>query len=217
MELLAEDTPIKSEEYSICLEKGKDVIMEKMLELNFSTTYVKPPDGSDDYSLNWKDAPHFMAKFLQQLETVFTGDKEIKIRGKILDPAVGVASSTENVLVLEATEDWNDEKIQTLYDECQSAMELLEKNPAIKSEKYKQCLKNGRNIIIKTMMEFIMDPRNIPMDSESSEYLVGWDRAPEALATILHRSETVFTGGKELQLGRKATVFPPRPSLVALV
>lgn len=230
MELLAKNTPIKSEEYRYCLKMGKEVMLLKMLELNFSTTYVKLSDYSETYSLNWKDVPHFMTKFLQQLETVFTGNEKMKIRNKILAPAVdrvsrsqidmgslkkwtapmhkdavvynetfwkpfrwvfpvkiwqqfigvasliaswtikasqeffrvlnpnilnffrqipspkspkdalavGVATSTENVLLPEATEHWNRDDIKTLYNECQSAMKLLENNPAIKSEKYKQ-------------------------------------------------------------------------------
>jgi len=204
MQLLSEYSPITSEKYMDCLKKGREAIIEKMIELILAITYIKPPDESESFSLNWKDAPNFMAKFLQQLETVFTGDKEIKIRKKILAPAVGVAiSAVVNVSVPTPTKYWKKDDIQTLYNECQSAMELLEKNPAIISEKYKQCLQKGRDIIMKTMMDFIMDPVNFPKDSVSSEYMMKWERAPEALATILHYSETVFTRDEELQIREK--------------
>jgi hypothetical protein len=167
-----------------------------------------------------------MAKFLQQLETVFTGDKEIKIRKKILAPAVGVAiSAVVNVSVPTRTKYWKKDDIQTLYDECQSAMELLEKNPAIISEKYKQCLQKGRDVIMKIMMKFIMDPEIFPKEPMSSQFVVYWPHSHESLATILYRSETVFIVDQELQIREKRIVvtrnktitIPPRASLVALV
>jgi len=226
MMTLSEKTPILSEKYRQCLQRGREAIIDKMIELIVNETFVKKQTFANWYSLYWKDAPHFMAKFLQQLETVFIGDNEIKIRKKMLVPAVGVATSAVGTVpVPKPTKDWNETDINILYKECESAMSLLEKNPAIISEKYKQCLQKGRDVIMKIMMKFIMDPENFPKDSTCSEYLVGWQRAPEALATILHRSETVFIVDQELQIREKRIVvtrnktitIPPRASLVALV
>lgn len=216
MEDLSKITPIKSKEFSSCLERGSEVIIEKMIDLILSPTYIKPPDGSEKYSLNWQDAPHFMAKFLQQLETVFTGDKEIKIRHKILRHYAvkqTPAKSAENQMA----KHWNDADIETLSDACESAMKSLENNPAIMSSEYKQCLQKERNIIINTMMKFIMDTENFPKHSLSSQYILEWESAPKALATILHHSETVFTRNEEFHIGKKGIMFPKNDDLVHLV
>jgi hypothetical protein len=225
MRILSEKTPILSEKYNLCLKRGNEAIIDKMIEMIVNETFVKKQTFYNWYSLYWKDVPHFMAKFLQQLETVFTGDTEIKIRKKMLAPAVGVATSADGmatsavgtVPVPNPTKDWNETDINILYKECESAMSLLEKNPARISEKYKQCLQRGRDVIMKNMMEIIMDPENFPKESNSSEYLVDWQRSPEALAMILHRSETVFRRDKELQIRNKTIAMPLRESLVALV
>jgi len=223
MMILSEKSPIKSEEYRLCLERGREVIIEKMIELIVDETYVKKQPFYSWYSLYWRDAPSFMAKFLQLLETVFTVDTEIKIRKKLLVPYV--TSANGKVTLPAPTKHWSETDINTLYKECESAVSLLEKNPAIISEKYKQCLRKGRAVIMKNMMEFIIDTENFPKDSASSEFLVGWKRAPEALAMILHRSESVFMVDKELQITdkridktrNKTIAIPPRAGLVALV
>jgi len=224
--ILAEKAPLLSEKYRRCLERGREAITEKMIELIVNEAYVKKQSFANWYCLYWKDAPHFMAKFLQQLQAVFICDSEIKIRKKLIVPDVGVATSADGIVPLPTpTNDWSETDISTLHKECESAMSLLEKNPAILSEKYKQCLQKGRDIIMKNMMEFIMDTENFQKDPDSSEYLLVWQRAPEALATILYRSETVFIMDKELQIREKRVVktrsktiaIPSRASLVALV
>lgn len=217
MESLSKTTPIVSEEFCRCLERGNEVIIEKLIDLSLSPRYIKPPDGSKQHSLNWKDAPRFMAKFLRQLETVFAGDKEIKIFHRKLRAAERTKSSAKAVDVPKATLYWKDDDIRTLYDACQSAMESLEKDPAIISENYKQCFRKGRNIIIETMMKFIMDTENFPKDSLSSQYMLSRENAPKALATILHHSETVFTGNREFHIKKKAIEFPENDNLVYLV
>lgn len=212
---LSKITTIKSKEFIRCLERGNEVIMEKMIDLILSPTYIKPSDVSG-YSLNWKDAPHFMAKFLQQLETVFVGDKEIKIRHKIRHDA-GNQTAAESADDQEAKH-WNGADIETLSHECESAMKSLENDPAIMSSEYKQCLQKGRNIIINTMKKFIMDTENFPKHSSSSQYILRWESAPKALATILHHSETVFTGTElEFHIGKKEIMFPKNRDLVHLV
>jgi len=226
MMTLSEKTPILSEKYRQCLQRGREAIIDKMIELIVNETFVKKQTFANWYSLYWKDAPHFMAKFLQQLETVFIGDEEIKIRKKTLCPSVGMATSAVGTVpVPKPTKDWNETDINTLYEECVSAVSLLEKNPAIISKKYKQCLQKGRDVIMKNMMEIIMDPEIFPKEPTSSQFVVRWPRANEALATILYRSETVFIVDQELQIREKRIVvtrnktitIPPRASLVALV
>jgi hypothetical protein len=215
---LSEKSPIRSAKYRRCLHRGTETIIHKMIELIVNEEFVKKQSFYNWYSLYWKDAPHFMAQFFQQLETVFIGDEEIKIRKKTLFPAVGVATSADgNIPVPKPTQDWNETDINTLYEECESAMRLLEKHPAIVSEKYKQCLQNGRDVIMKNMMEVIMDPEIFPKEPTSSQFVVYWPRSHESLATILYRSEDVFTRDKELQIRNKTIAMPLRESLVALV
>lgn len=215
MMILSEKSPIKSEKYRLCLERGREVIIEKMIELIVDETYVKRQPFYSWYCLYWRDAPSFMAKFLQLLETVFTVDTEIKIRKKLLVPYV--TSANGKVTLPAPTKHWSETEINTLYKECESAVSLLEKNPAIISEKYKQCFRKGRNIIIETMMKFIMDTENFPKDPLSSQYILSQGNAPKALATILHHSETVFTGNREFRIEKKAIEFPEKDKLVYLV
>lgn len=200
MKLLSENCPIVSQEYSYCLQSGRATILEKMVELITNKTYFKPQAGSGAWQLNWKDAPHFLAKFLQQLETVFTGNKEIKIRKKIRDPA---ATSVVPVVVLRPTQYWKEDDINTLLDECRFAMELLQNDPAIISTEYKQCLQRGRDVIIQNMLEFTMDPERFKKAAGSTEYLFYWKGAPAALEEFLHKSEAVFTRDEELQITHK--------------
>lgn len=194
MKLLSENSPIVSQEYSYCLQSGRATILEKIMELITNKTYF-------NWHLNWKDAPHCLAKFLQQLETVFTGNKEIKIRKKIRDPAA--TSVAPVVSVPRPTEYWNEDDINTLFDECHFAMELLENNPAIISTEYKQCLQRGRDVIIENMLEFTMDPERFKKAAGSTEYLFYWRGAPAALEEFLHKSEAVFTRDEELQITHK--------------
>lgn len=201
MKLLSQNCPIVSDEYSYCLQSGRATILEKMVELITNKTYFKPQPGSGWWQLNWKDAPHCLAKFLQQLETVFTGNKEIKIRKKIRDPAA--TSVAPVVSVPRPTEYWNEDDINTLFDECHFAMELLENNPAIISTEYKQCLQRGRDVIIENMLEFTMNPERFKKEAESTEYLFYWKGAPAALEEFLQKLEDVFTRDEELQITHK--------------
>lgn len=204
MKLLSENRPIVSQEYSYCLQSGRATILEKMMELITNNTYFKPQCGSGAYTLNWKDAPHCLAKFLQQLESVFTGNKEIKIRKKIRDPAVRLATSVAPIVsVPQPTEYWKEDDINTLFDECHFAMELLENNPAIISTEYKQCLQRGRDVIIQNMLEFTMDPESFKKEVGPTEYLFYWKGAPAALEEFLQKAEVVFTRDEELQISTK--------------
>lgn len=226
-QLAMEKSPKLSDDYSFCLQNGRATILEKMVELITNKTYFKPQPSSGDYTLNWREAPHCLAKFLQQLETVFTGNKRMKIRRNILASTVtGVTTSAAATPTLpEATKYWTDGDIRTLYEYCEDAMKLLENNPAIISKEYKQCLQRGRDVIIKNMMEFTMDPAYFQKASESTEYLFEWQRAPEALERFLQHSEGAFTRDEELQIRekrivkrrRKTIVIPSRASLLALV
>jgi len=153
----------------------------------------------------WRDVPHCIAKFVQSLETVFTGDKEIKIRKKTVAPAVGLATSAVAIAapLPKPTEDWNEEAIKLLYDDCQSAMKLLENNSAIISGNYRQCLQRGRDTIIENIMEFVMDTEYFMKHSGSTEYQVYFPVFPQGLARFLHNIETVFTGDEELKSERR--------------
>jgi len=226
MKFISEDTPVLDERYRRCLQRGRESIIEKMIELIINKTYFKPQCGSGQYRLNSKDAPYFITKFLQQIETVFTGDKEIKIRRKTLAPTVGVANSAAaDVSLPTPTDYWSRHLIKGLYAECQRAMKIVENNPAIISGEYKQCLQRGSDIIIKHMMDFIMNPEYFPLDSASSQYLFYWKRSPEALGVFLQHIGSVFTRDKELQIRVKRIVkmrnktmtIPSKASLVALV
>jgi len=71
-----------------------------MIELVINEAYAKKQSFANWYCLYWKDAPHFMAKFLQQLQAVFICDSEIKIRKKLIVPIVGVATSADGIVPL---------------------------------------------------------------------------------------------------------------------
>lgn len=185
-----DDTGVVSETYGYYLKRGRETIIEKMMELIMNTGYFKVQYSSSKYVLYWRDAPEGIAKFLQHLETVFTEDEK-----KQLVPAAGVVMLAANPRP-RPTSDWSSDEIKIMYSDCDDAMKVLETNPAIISEKYRQRLKRGRAAIIEAMMEFIMNTTYFKIQYGSSKYVLYWRDAPDGLAKFLKQIETVFTRNK---------------------
>lgn len=194
-----DNSSLLSEEYKYCLQRGREVVTEKMMELIMNTGYFRQQYNSSKYVLYWRDAPQGIAKFVQHLETVFTGDKEIKIRKK----ASVTNTAATKVRFPSPTCDWNEDEIEIIYGDCQNAMNVLVNNPAIMSEKYRQCLQRGRNAIIEAIMELIMNTSYFKMQYRSSKYVLYWRDAPQGLVRFLTRIESVFTHGEEFKIRRK--------------
>lgn len=209
-----------SEEYKYCLQKGREAVTEKMMELIMNTAYFRQQFTSTRYVLYWRDAPQGIAKFVQHLETVFTGNKEIKIRKKA---SVRNAAATEvrlpspaaatEVILPSPTSDWKEAEIKTIYEDCQNAMNVLVDHPAIISENYKQCLQRGRNGIVEAIMDLIRNKSYFNVQSLSFHYVLYWEDAPKALASFLTRIESVFTNDEEFKIRRKCV--SPAPAMPA--
>jgi len=182
-----DETGVVSETYGYYLKRGRESIIEKMMELIMNTGYFKEQYSSSKYVLYWRDAPEGIAKFLQHLETVFTEDEK-----KPFAPAETLPASP----VPRPTSDWSSDEIKIMHGDCDDAMKVLETNPAIISEKYRQRLERGREAIIEAIMEFIMNTSYFKIQHGSSKYVLYWRDAPDGLAKFLKRIEIVFTRNK---------------------
>jgi len=182
-------------DYGKRLQKKREIIIEEMMDMIMNPGYFKPqPDIGKDL-LYLKDAARMLAKFVQNLKTVFPLDKV---------PAVGVATSAA--------------ANAPLYDDCQRAMMLLESNSVITSEKFRKGLKNWRDAIIENMMKVIMSTVNSKMQCHPTGYLLSPKYAPEVLVMFLQHLETVFKGDEEVRLApKKQQAMPATASLVTLV
>lgn len=194
-----DNSSLLSEEYMYCLQRGREAVTEKMADLIMNTAYFRRQYNAESYVLHWRDAPQGIAKFVQHLETVFTGNKEIKIRKKA---SVTNAAATE-VRLPSPTSDWNEDEIKLMYGDCLNAMNVLVETPAIISKEYKQCLQSGRHGIIEAIMELIMNTTYFNRQHSASSYVWPWRDAPQGLVSFLTRIESVFTHGEEFEIRRK--------------
>ena len=194
---LLDNSPIVSQDFRKCLHKGRKAIIEQIMELIMDERYFK------SFMLYWEDAPGCLVKFLKNLEAVFTGNSEIKIRKNIVSPYGGLETLAAANVSLPQHTDWGGGDMKDLYNRCQNAMKFLD-NSSIISENYRQCLQRGRYAIIENMKEFIVNTGDLRVQFGSGLHnKLDWKDDPLAFVRFLKHLEPVFTGDEEVKIRQK--------------